>query len=133
RQMETHGLRYYTEVLHREVAAADDLAAERLHLAVGAPVIEMELLRITEDAPLALDFSVTPYDLLPTLLDADLAKQSLYDLMLERHGVRITLGREELRPVVLDRRQAALLRVTAGAPAFHVDREVLAAGPDGEN
>src|SRR5579884_1541427 len=63
RQMETRGLPYYTRVLHRGTAAADAVVAERLGVAVGAPVLELELLRITEETPLALDFSVTPYDL----------------------------------------------------------------------
>ena len=42
------------------------------------------------------------------------------------HGVAVTLGREELRPVVLDERQADLLDVAPGSPAFHVERETLA-------
>jgi GntR family transcriptional regulator len=100
--------------------------AERLELSPGAPVIEVELLRFVEGSPLMLEFSVTSYERFPGLLRADLCQRSLYDLIAEQLGATVTLGREEIRPVVLDRRQAALLDLAPGSPAFHVDREVLA-------
>src|SRR5579884_2269644 len=42
RQMETRGLPYYTRVVQRSLARADELVAERLGRPVGAAVIEME-------------------------------------------------------------------------------------------
>jgi len=125
-EMEDRGFADQTRVLHRAVRPAEALVAERLGLPAGAPVVEMELLRCVDGLPLMLEFSITPYALLPNLLGADLRQRSLYDLIAEQHGVKVTLGREEIRPVVLDRRQAALLEVPPGSPAFHVDREVLA-------
>jgi GntR family transcriptional regulator len=125
-EMENRGLSYVTRILHRALRPADPAVAERLELAPGAPVIEMELLRFVEGAPLMLEFSITSYERFPGLLRAELRRRSLYDVMAEQHGVAVTLGREEIRPVVLDRRQAGLLKVSPGSPAFHVDREVLA-------
>ena len=125
-EMETRGLAFETQVLHRALRPAPTLVADRLEIAPGAPVIEMELLRVVEGSPLMLEFSVTPYQRFPSLLRADLRRVSLYDVMADRHGVSVTLGREEIRPVVLDRRQASLLEVSPGSPAFHVDRKVLA-------
>lgn len=125
-EMEVRGVAFETQVLHRALRPAPPLVAERLEIAPGAPVIEMELLRVAEGSPLMLEFSVTPYQRFPSLLRADLRHVSLYDVMAQRHGVGVTLGREEIRPVVLDRRQARLLDVNAGSPAFHVDRKVMA-------
>src|SRR5262245_5006862 len=79
--MANRGLPYLTQVLHRRLTTADAAAAERLGLAAGAPVVEMELLRLAEGSPLVLDFSVTPYELVPALLEADLSQRSLYDVM----------------------------------------------------
>ncbi|HEV8637359.1 MAG TPA: GntR family transcriptional regulator [Chloroflexota bacterium] len=124
--MGDRGLAHETRILHRAVRPAQTPVAERLELSPGAPVIEMELLCVVEGSPLMLEFSVTPYARFPALLRADLRQRSLYDVIAEQHGVIVTLGREEIRPVVLDRRQAALLDVPPGSPAFHVDREVLA-------
>src|SRR5262245_58112599 len=125
-EMKERGLPFHTRVLHREVRPATPIVASRLDLPVGAPVIEMELLRLVDEAPVSLDFSVTPQARFPSLLTADLTRQALYDVMALAHGVAVTLGREELRPVVLDRRQASLLAVVPGSPAFHVERETLA-------
>jgi GntR family transcriptional regulator len=125
-EMEHRGLAYETRILHRAIRPAQAPIAKRLELAPGAPLIEMELLRFVEGSPLMLEFSISPYARFPDLFRADLRQRSIYDVMAEKHGVTVTLGREEIRPVVLDRRQAALLGVPPGSPAFHVDREVLA-------
>jgi GntR family transcriptional regulator len=125
-EMKDRGLEFHTRVVHRDVRPATPVVAARLGIPVDAPVIEMELLRLVEGAPVSLEFSITPRERFPSLLTADLTKLSLYDVMADVHGVAVTLGREELRPVVLDRRQAALLEVEPGSPAFHVDRETLA-------
>ena len=128
-EMKDRGLQFHTRVLHRQVRTASAVVAARLDLPVGAPVIEMELLRLVEGAPVSLEFSVTSQERFPSLLTADVARRSLYDVMASAHGVAVTLGREELRPVVLDKRQAELLEVPPGSPAFHVERETLA-GPE---
>ncbi|HEY3110838.1 MAG TPA: GntR family transcriptional regulator [Chloroflexota bacterium] len=125
-EMKDRGLEFHTRVIHRAVRPATPVVAARLDLSAGAPVIEMELLRMVEGAPVSLEFSITPQARFPSLLTADVTKQSLYDIMADAHGVAVTLGREELRPVVLDRRQAGLLDVQPGSPAFQVARETLA-------
>src|SRR5436309_1999864 len=81
------GLEFHTRVVHRALRAATPVVASRLDRPVGAPVIEMELLRLVEGAPVSLEFSITPHDRFPTLLEADLTKQSLYDVMAAAHGV----------------------------------------------
>jgi GntR family transcriptional regulator len=125
-EMQDRGLEFHTRVVHRDVRPASQVVAARLDLPAGALVIEMELLRLVEGSPVSLEFSVTPHARFASLLTADVTRQSLYDIMASAHGVAVTLGREELRPVVLDRRQAALLEVQPGSPAFHVSRETLA-------
>lgn len=124
-EMRVLGLPHHTRVLHRALIRASPSTAEQLRLADGAPVIEMELLRLVEGEPVALDFSLTPYESVPALLGADITQQSLYDLMAELHGLRVTSAHEQLRPVVLDGRQASMLRVSPGSPAFHVDRRTM--------
>jgi GntR family transcriptional regulator len=125
-EMKGRGVEFHTRVLHREVRPASGPVAARLDLPLGAPVVEMELLRLVEGAPVSLEFSVTSQERFPSLLTADVTQRSLYDIMALAHGVAVTLGREELRPVVLDQRQADLLEVAPGSPAFHVERETLA-------
>jgi GntR family transcriptional regulator len=130
KEMSARGMPYHTEVLHRRLTAADPATAERLRLAEGASVVEMELLRIAEGVPLVLDFTIVPHERVASLLDADVSQRSLYDHM-AAGGVAIAAAHELLRPVNLDRRQAGLLGVPAGSPAVHVDREVSGRLADG--
>jgi GntR family transcriptional regulator len=124
-EMQDQGIDHNTRVLYRGVRPADTTAATRLAIALGTQIVELELLRLVEGAPVSLEFSVWPYDRFPVLLTADLSERSLYDVVADAHGVQVTSGREELRPIVLDRRQAALLEVAPGSPAFHVERATL--------
>src|SRR5688572_27093387 len=55
-EMQVRGIDYISRVIHRGVRAADETAAARLRVEVGAPLIEMELLRLVEDAPVSLEF-----------------------------------------------------------------------------
>ncbi|HEX8969297.1 MAG TPA: UTRA domain-containing protein, partial [Chloroflexota bacterium] len=56
-------------------------------------------------------------------LDASvLERESVYDELERQHGLRITGARESIRPIVLSRPVARLLRARAGAPAFLVER-----------
>lgn len=125
-EMRDRGLPYRTRVIRRGVVSASAEAAARLRIAPGTAVIELELLRVVEEVPLSLEHAIVAYDRAPSLLHADVTTRSLYDIMAEHHGVNVTFGREELRPVLLDRRQAELLLAPPGSPAFHVDRESLA-------
>ena len=126
-EMRERGLQFHTRVLHRDIARAHAHIAMRLGLEEGAEVIQLELLRIVEGSPLSLEFCVFALHRFPSLMTADLSKVSIYEIIAQQHGVLITGAREQLRPVVLDRRQAALLDTKPGAPAFHVDR-VTSAG-----
>src|SRR5262245_35080670 len=47
-EMKGRGVEFRTRVLHREVRPASPPAAARLDLPIGAPVVEMELLRLVE-------------------------------------------------------------------------------------
>ena len=121
-EMRERGLPFHTRVLHRTIARAQMDVARRLSLEEGAEVIQLELLRIVEGSPLSLEFCVFPHQRFPSLMDADLRFTSIYEVIAQQHGVYITGAHEQLRPVVLDRRQADLLDTKSGAPAFHVDR-----------
>ncbi len=121
-EMRERGIPFHTRVLHRTISRAHMDVARRLSLEEGAEVIELELLRIVDGSPLSLEFCVFPRQRCPSLMDADLRVASIYEVIAEQDGIFITGAHEQLRPVVLDRRQADLLDTKPGAPAFHVDR-----------
>src|ERR1044071_2660392 len=53
-EMQVRGVEFHPRVLPRGVRPASGPAAARLALPLGAPVVEMELLRLVEGAPVSL-------------------------------------------------------------------------------
>lgn len=79
-------------------------------------------MRTADDDPLVLETSYLPRHLSSALETASLERESMYD-ELERHwGLRVTGARESIRPVVLTRTTARLLRASTGSAAFSVER-----------
>jgi GntR family transcriptional regulator len=109
-------------VLERKHSAADHTLAARLEVAEGTGVEHIVRLRTADDDPLVFESSYLPHALSRALDLASLELESVYDELERLHGMRIEGARERIRPVVLDRPVARLLRASVGAPAFAVER-----------
>ena len=56
-------------------------------------------------------------------LDSEILERgSIYDEIERRHGLRVTRAHETIRPIVLSRAVAGVLKVRPGSPAFQVER-----------
>ena len=116
------GATQHSRVLDRKTLAADATFAERLGSVEGAELECIVRVRAADGDPLVLETAYLPAQLSCILGTATLEEESMYD-ELERHwGLRVTGARESIRPVVLSRGAARLLRTTAGAAAFAVER-----------
>ena len=116
------GAEHRSRVLERTAFEADGLTAERLGLPLGAAVERIARLRSANGEPLVLETAVLPRPLAAALDQHALEREAIYDVLERDRGIRVTHARETLRPVVLDARQARLLGVAAGSPAFAVER-----------
>ncbi len=96
--------------------------ADRLGLAVEDQLFYLERLRLADGEPLALDRIWMAADLARPLLHADFSHAAFYDLLAERTGTRLTGGREQIRAVVPDDRERALLRLDRTLAALSIDR-----------
>lgn len=101
-------------------------AAGRLGLPDGAPLIHLSRIRCADDEPLALDDVWLPAILAAPLLDADFSHTALYTELEQRCGLRPHAGEETIDAVVLTADAADLLAVSAGSPAFRIQRLGLA-------
>jgi GntR family transcriptional regulator len=108
-------------VLSARQIGASQAVAEGLDLAEGAPVFEVQRLRLASGTPVLLESSCFPAEAFPGLLDEPL-EHSLYGLLGDRYGRRPTYAREVLEPVAAHRRVAKLLGVSAGTPVLLVRR-----------
>jgi GntR family transcriptional regulator len=116
------GATQHSHILDRKTLAADPAFAERLEVSEGAELERIVRVRAADDDPLVLETAYLPRQLSSVLDTPMLERESMYD-ELERHwGLRVTGAREAIRPIVLNRTTARLLRTTTGAPAFSVER-----------
>jgi GntR family transcriptional regulator len=120
------GARQQSFVLERNVVDADRAMAERLELAEGAQVERIVRLRTADGEPLVFETAYLPSQLTAGLQPQVLERESIYDELERMHGLRITRARESIRPIVLSKPVAHLLRASPGAPAFSVERTTWA-------
>jgi GntR family transcriptional regulator len=109
-------------VLERTVLPADETLAGRLSIHPGSEIERIVRLRTADEDPLVLETAYLPRKFGQVLDGPALEQDSIYDVLEQRCNIRITGARESIRPIVLSRGSARLLRASSGAPAFSVER-----------
>ena len=120
-EMQTRGLEPETRLIAARPEAADQAVASALGLELGSPTLYLERLRSADDEPLLLEQVHLSAERFPGLLAMDLEHGSLYELLSERFGVRVSRAREALEPVQLRTREARLLARRPGSPALLIE------------
>ena len=120
-EMERRGLDASTSLVTARVEPAGEVTAAGLNLPAGAPVVYLERLRLGGGEPMILEQVRLPAQRFPQLLDMDLERRSLYDVLAERFGTRIVRARETVEPVLLRAREARLLGFPPRSLALQVD------------
>jgi GntR family transcriptional regulator len=121
RAVEEAGLEQRSEVLFRGTEQNPGVA-QRLALPPDTTLVRIERLRYAGGEPLAVDDTWLPADVGRPLLDADLTRAALYDLLTELTDVRITAADEQLTPIVPDDEVVATLHLDPREGVLQVDR-----------
>lgn len=121
------GLSERSEVLALRLEPAGD-ASGPLNVDAAAEAVYVERLRIVGDEPMSLHRSWLPADRASRLLDADLRGGSLYDALASYCGVRVTGGREWIRPEIPDPEMRRLLHLRSREAVLAVERLATAGG-----
>ena len=109
------GLKPGSRVLNAELRAATLDEAERLGIAPGAKLFDLERIRLLDDVPVAHERSRVVFDLAPDIASGDYANGSLYD-ELRRAGVAAHSADYLLQATAATAQEAELLDVAIGAP-----------------
>jgi GntR family transcriptional regulator len=125
--VEASGLEQRSVVRALEVRT-DTAAARHLGRPSDQPLLYLERLRLAGGEPLALDRIWVPGGLGAPLLDVDFAHTGFYDEFLDRAGVALTGGREQIRAVVPSEDDRDLLGLAAHGAALVIDRLGCAKG-----
>ncbi|GII97373.1 GntR family transcriptional regulator [Sinosporangium siamense] len=128
--MHMHGMDPDTRLVDSSVEPAEDAVAAALALPPAAPIIYLERLRIADGNPLILEQVYLPGERFRGLLNHDLERNSLYNLLVEQFGARFVRAHETIEPILLRPHEARLLNNPPARLALLV--EGTAFGPDGE-
>jgi GntR family transcriptional regulator len=120
--LESTGKNVSYEVLANEVVPATMEVAERLSLSPTAPVIRIERLEFLDGEVNAYTLRHLDKELCPAILQADLTKASVHELLVELSELPLLRAEMTIEMHVLSEEEAKLLRSEAGVPGIIMDR-----------
>ena len=111
------GQKVQSKVLVLREAPATDTVAQRLSIAPGEPVVELERVRRLDGEPHVLTMTYLPAAMVPGLVERDLnGSASLYRLLREDFGLPVVSSRRRVEAATAGVREARLLRLGRGDP-----------------
>jgi GntR family transcriptional regulator len=125
--MKERGIKVVTQVLESQRIEPPAVVARELQLVQGDTVIYLRRVRIILDLPVVVVSSYVPYDLCPSLLEADLTHTGLYQYLREHGGYKTYRAHSYVEAVGADEMEAQLLWVEVGTPLLMIESTVYLA------
>jgi GntR family transcriptional regulator len=116
------GVSVSTQVVSHEVMPAPSPVAALLDLRPGQSVLRLERLRSSTAGPVAWLVNYVRTDLAPGLDRADLADRSLFGLLENEYGLKITTGRRTFTATAATGRIATALGVPESFPLLYLEQ-----------
>lgn len=130
RQMLAIGRSPASQVINVEIIPAAPDVAARLKIRPEAPVVSITRLRLADGDPIMLETAMLPAERFPGLEKTDTwTRGSLYETLETQYGTKVTLMDQTLEPILLDEKDALLLRAHPNSPAIY--SEVVSYAEDG--
>jgi len=124
-EMRALGKQASARVLEKKVSPATPQIAERLHLAVGAPVWMLRRLRLADRKPMAIEEVFLPLDRFPGLDKMDFSKLSLYEALRTKFSIRTRAADENIEARHATRAEALLMKVPPRTSLLVITRVLL--------
>lgn len=121
-QAAANGFVASTQLIAAERVRAVDEIADRLELAVGAPVFRIERLRLADERPMAVETSHLSAARFPSLTRHIRREPSLYTVLRENYGVVPVRAQELIATAPASPREASLLGTDPGSPMLVLGR-----------
>lgn len=129
-EMQEKGLVPDTKLLSAGIRGASAKAAEVFGLKAGDDLVYISRLRSTNGEPIVLVNTWLPADRFASILDWDLAAESLYGVMEREFGCVLTTTKRTLEARIAGDFEAGSLSIQAGDPIQFI--ETIASESDGE-
>jgi GntR family transcriptional regulator len=109
------------------VLAFDDVRADpeiraALHLEPDAKVFRVKRVRIADSVPMSIEESFLPAKLCPKLLETFDPRTSLYQVLSQSYGIRLTAADEVAEAALAHAEEGRLLKIKKGSPVFVLTR-----------
>lgn len=121
-EMKTLALTPGTRLLEAHRIEADGEIADALELSAGDPVVQLRRLRLGNGMPIGIQTTHLPEARVPGLFEDAQTVQSLYGWLRENCGISPVKAKEIYRVGSVAARDAEMIQLAAGTPAFEVER-----------
>lgn len=122
--MSSRGLVPKSRVLVAKIVDDEQEVAARLGLPLGAALVKIERLRLTEEDPFALETCYLPAGEFSGLTSASLGRGSLFSALERDFGLELAYADEEVDATAADANIAQMLGVHKSAPVLRI-RQVI--------
>ena len=121
-EMAARGSRPSSKVLRFAIETADESVANALKIQVGESVISLRRLRLADSVPMGIEWSRIPHSLCPDLLDSFNPKDSLYQTLSQKYGIKVAVTDEVAEAGIATSEQSALLNIPKRSPVLLFSR-----------
>ena len=111
-----------SQVLAFDDVRADPEIAAALHLEPNAKVFRLKRVRIADSVPMSIEESFLPAKLCPSLLESFDPRSSLYQVLSQSYGIRMTAADEVAEAALAHAEEGRLLQIKKGSPVFVLTR-----------
>ena len=119
-EMEKKGLVHRTVILEAAKMPSDAFLSKQLKIEEHDEVIKLRRLRIVDNVPLILLVDYLPADSMIGILQYDMEKESLADLIERLTGNNICYSDRVMDAITADEYEARMLQIKKGAPIQHM-------------
>ena len=102
-------------ILDAQIIGASTVLAKVLGVGVGAPLVFLRRVRLANSEPIALQIAYLPHALCLGLLEHDLAQGSLFAILRQVYGLRLTRGATTVEAALADEEDVELFGVALPA------------------
>lgn len=118
------GMDFSTEVLVKTVMMPTDDLDAKLNISVDTHVIYIKRRRSIKGEPVLLQEAYIPYHICPSLLEEDVAQDSLFDILEKKYKLTITKVKDYIEIAYLTDEEGRLLGLSGGSPALVMEQQL---------
>lgn len=112
------GIDFSTDMLAQTIMMPVDDLADKLNVSGDKHIIYIKKLRKVDNKPILIQETYIPFHICPPLLEEDVRKNSLFELLERKHGIHLTGVRNYFDVKYLNADEGMLLDLSENSPAL---------------